>query len=170
MNDELSKLQRELDQATSDHGPTDGPLDAETASLRETWSALGQLLDTAYPPNDKPIPLLRATRSRGRLWVLATLAASLLVVIGTTWVLMGIDRSTPSIVPDVDQPAVVQQQQKQPAETDSFDWDDSLDQQIASAGQAIVRVQQDWYYADDAFSPVQDGLEEINEDIQSDML
>ncbi len=167
MNDELSKLQHELEQATSDHGPTDSP-------LHETWSALGQLLDTAYPPNDKPIPLRRATRWRGRLGVLATLAASLLAVIGTSWVLMGIDRSTPSIVPDVDQPAVTQQQQQQqqqqPAQTDSLDWDDSFDEQLASAGQAIVRVQQDWYHADDAFSPVQDGVEEMNDDFQSDML
>ncbi len=51
-----------------------------------------------------------------------------------------------------------------------LDWDDSLDQQLVSAGQAMVRVQQDWYGLDRTLTPLQHGLEQMQEDIKNNPL
>jgi hypothetical protein len=51
-----------------------------------------------------------------------------------------------------------------------FDWDDPLDQQIASVGQEVVRVQQDWSQADGAFGPLYWGLEEMAEELDQSPL
>ena len=53
---------------------------------------------------------------------------------------------------------------------DELAWDDSLDQQIASAAQEVVRVQQDWYQLDYAFGPVYHGLEQMEEDLEQGAL
>ena len=46
----------------------------------------------------------------------------------------------------------------------------TLDQQIAMAGQEVIRVQQDWYGLDDAYGPVLQGLQQISEEIDNDTL
>ena len=167
MSDELSKLQRQLEQATAAECPPDAPLDAETASLREGWLALGQLLEAAQPALDEPLELPQLPRRRAparwKLVGIAVLAASLLVGATLAWSLMRA-RQPGGLSPPPDELASPNVKQ------DELHWDDSLDEEIALAGQQLVRIQQDWYYLDDPFGPVQHGLEQVAEDIEDDTL
>jgi uncharacterized protein with von Willebrand factor type A (vWA) domain len=49
-------------------------------------------------------------------------------------------------------------------------WDDPLDEQIALAGQQVLRLQQDWDSLDDAFGPVYHGLEEMEDELDQSTL
>ena len=168
MNDELSRLQRQMEEATAaDCGP-DCPHDTETASLRQGWLAFGELLEAAQPMADEPLQLRpmprRTARSRRLAAGIAAVAASVVVAVTLAWSLLGpkqpADPSTPA------GGAVA----SGAAQTDELDWDDSLDQQIVQAGQQMVRIQQDWYRPDDAFGSVHDGLEQMEKDIDDNLL
>ena len=50
---------------------------------------------------------------------------------------------------------------------DELDWDDSLDEEIALAGQKIVSIQQEWYGVDDAYSTIRQGLEQVEKEIEN---
>ena len=188
MRDEPSQLRDRLEQATAAECPPDATLDAETASLREGWVALGQLLEAAQPGLDEPFefrqPLRQTTRTRRRLAAVATLAASLMVAVVLAWALMqrgglGDRASLPQQIalPGAGQTskpsvALVEEIQGEPHAdgTDGFDWSDSLDDQIAMAGQQVVRIQQDWHRLDDAFGPMHRGLEQMEQDIEESEL
>lgn len=181
MSDELNQLRRQLEQATSAEVPPDVSLDDQTRSLRQTWLALGQLLETAQPAPDEPLQLRpmprRTVRSRWRLAAVAVLAASLLVGVALALSWLGRTPSGQIATPKSSQDkksARPEEEQRPPAvvedQADEWDWDDSLDEQIAMAGQEVVLVQQGWHDLDDAFGSVQVGLEEIEEDIQDETL
>jgi hypothetical protein len=57
MNDELKKMERMLEKATAPGDAPAGDLDPETASLRETWLAFGQMLDSADSMLETTAPL-----------------------------------------------------------------------------------------------------------------
>lgn len=168
MSDELSKLQRQLEQATAADCPPEVPLDAETASMREGWLALGQLLEAAQPAPDEPPKLRpiprRTARTRWRLAGIAGLAASLVIGVTLGWSLIVLRHSGS---PSPPRGGVASQDMKQP---DELNWDDSLDQQIAQAGRQLISIQQDWYHLDDAFGPVHDGMEQMEKDIDDSTL
>jgi hypothetical protein len=74
-----------LELITSERCPPDAPLDVESAALRETWLALGDLLEASQGGGQRPTPVsppLRGRR-RKRLWlaVAAALAGSLLMAV-----------------------------------------------------------------------------------------
>jgi len=185
---EQDQLRRRLERATAAEFTADElPSDAETALLREGWVALGQLLETAYPAGEQPLDLPSLPSRKTAAWrnpaVVAALVASLLVVATLAWSLMStdgpgnphqiVDRengTTPTVkkesplpdsdtVPDSDVP-----------EPDELQWDDSFDEQLAMAGEDVIRIQEDWYGLDDAFGPIEAGLKQIAEDIESDSL
>ncbi len=183
-NLELDDLRRRLEQATASEGRAEGPLDAETASLREGWLALGELLGAVEPPPEKPLRLREPPRPRRvarTAAVLAALGASL--VIGATlaarWVaddrvvrrvLLPQDAASRSMEREEPQVEPV----AEPVETASLEdheaWDDPLDQQIALAAQRIVGVQQDWDRVDGAFGPLYTALEEMAEELDESAL
>jgi hypothetical protein len=184
-NLEFDDLRRRLEQATAPEGRAEGPLDAETASLREGWLALGELLSAAEPPAEEPLTLREPPRPRRRIArtaaVLAALGASL--VIGATlaarWVA---DDPVVRRVP-LPQDAASRSTEREeaqgepvaePVETASLDdraaWDDPLDRRIALAAQRIVGVQQDWDRVDGAFGPLYSGLEEMAEELDESAL
>lgn len=72
-------LQRRLEQATAADLPVDLPLDAESASLREGWLALEQLLRAAEPVGElPPMPCeLSKPPITGARWTPARIAATL---------------------------------------------------------------------------------------------
>ena len=186
MSDELSKLERQLRQATAPDAATDAPLDDETASLREGWLAFGQLLKNAQPSSDEPFELRpmprRGSFARRKLVLAVAVAASLLVVatlawqLAGSWILVGPLPATEEIAlpnteqPNTEQPAPVVEEPQTELAADELKWDDSLDEQIASIGQEVVRVQQDWYSLGNAFSTVDYGLEQIEQDMEDNTL
>ena len=53
---------------------------------------------------------------------------------------------------------------------DELAWDDPLDDQLAMAGQEIIRIQQDWQSLDEPYGNVYRGLEQMEEEIQDNTL
>lgn len=180
MSDELNELERQLERATAAECPSEALLDAETASLREGWLALGQLLEAARPTLEEPLELPEPARPtwhvRWRLAGVAAVAASILVGLTLVWKSTGTSRpgdpSTLSdeISVDAEQPLPGARQARLVSIPDELNWDDSLDEQITLAAQEVVRIQQDWYYLDDAFGPVYHGLEQMEEDLDQSAL
>ena len=184
MSDEQDKLQRQLEQATAGENRPDTPLDAETASMREAWLALGQLLEAAQPAVDEPLRLRpmprRAVHTRWRLAGMAALAAGLVVAVTLAWKFVGTNRPVGPVPSGGElaaasngKPALVaaqsEQSENKPAD-DGLDWNGSLDEQLALAGQEIVRVEQDWYQLDDAVGPILRGIEQMEKDIEDNVL
>ena len=175
MSDELRELQRRLEQATAAEVPPDAELDAETRELRDGWLALGQLLETAHPDGETPIELPpMPRRSPGRRWKLAAvaaLAASLVVVATLAWMLSESGQRQKGRIasPEVKQPAPAVAQNE--GELQQFDWDDTLDDHIATAGREVVLcIQEDWRHVDETFSPLSEGLQQIRQDIEDSTL
>jgi len=180
MHDELSQLERRLEQATSRGPVPEPPLDPEAASLREGWRVLAGLLAAAdaVAPGPTPLPATPPCAKR-RLWValaVAALAASLLVGAVVAWKVVG-DKTPDRNIAKVLPPAKTQKQKTQPAATAKQQnptpaapvavpaWDDSLDESIAQARQELIRVQQDWHAIGGASLPVSTRLEEIEQEL-----
>ena len=180
MSDELSELDRRLTAATAPECPAHLLSDAETAALREGWLALGELLEAAQPMLDQPVRLRQPPNRRvpvgWRLAGAAALAASVLLGMTLAWQLTrgirGGSTSSPSegLAVGVRESKVPPEQPRTVPTDDELVWDDPLDEQIASAGQQILRLQQDWDYLDDAFGPVYHGLEEMEDDLEQSTL
>ena len=190
MSDEQDKLQRQLEHATADDCPADAAMDPQTASLRESWIALGQLLEAAQPDPGSPLQLRQAPRRTAGVWKklagATVLAASMTIgfVLARTLVLsIPPDAPLPPdgqiAMPEVKQDVPAQEAEqraahaRQPAAVvakDTLEWDDSLDRQIVLAGQEVVRIQQDWYRLDDAVGPVLRGLEQMEQDLEENVL
>jgi len=186
---------RQLERATAAQGSAEA-LDAETASLRESWLALGRLLEAAEKDLKEPFPWKRPPwRTRPNRWKLAgaaALAASLLIGLTVAWSLLrkgppngatatpgeaaarqqkeplpASDLAEPKLAVDV--PSLPQEEPK--TFVDELDWDnDPLDEQLALVGEEIVRIQQDWDAVENTFEPVWEGLEQMAEDIESETL
>lgn len=148
MTDDLRELERRLEEATASRDSAADNLDADTAALRAGWRALGELLETTQPEAEvsmPPMPLPPdARRTRWAPVAAAALAASLLVALTATWYVRG-TTPAPKIAANAPKPSTEPIGQK-PAVSDDLEiaWDDSLDEEFAQAGQAIIQSQQDW--------------------------
>ena len=180
MSDELFELERRLTAATAPECPAYLLSDAETAAMREGWLALGELLEAAQPMLDEPVrlpePPNRRLSARWKLAATAALAATVLlgVMLGRRFVegnRQGGIASTPEgVAVGVERPNAPSEQPRTMPTEESLVWDDPLDEEIALAGQQIVRLQQDWGYLNDAFGPVYSGLEEMEDDLDESTL
>jgi hypothetical protein len=191
MNQDHDKLLEILEQATAPRSEPEGRLDSETASLREGWLALGQLLEGAEPSAELPMPLptLRPARKRGwHLAIIAAVAASLLIGMVTAWRFRATNQPAgPSLTPEnvavsdgsanSDVPAAPENRMaaaptnKTAAPVPSeVKWDDKLDDEIVQVAQAVVGVEQQWAYGADAASFVHYGLEQVEEEMQGGSL
>ena len=171
MSNEMKNLQRQLEEATAAADAVDASLDAETASLRESWLAFGELLDTAGGPTPQPLEMPQLPRRvvgpRRWLALSAALAASLLIAITLVINAMRpeqIAKPKFDVTPKVDLPS------RPELVADELQWDDTLDEQIAQAGQHLVRAQRDWYQLDGPFSSLQDGIGQMEEDMDQSTL
>jgi hypothetical protein len=114
MNDQQQKLREMLERATARGDDMPADLDAETLSLRESWLALGKLLEDAQlaagQSSETWQVTLRPTPRRWPLAVAAAIAASLLLAAGLTLAYRLLDGSNavqpsaPTLAQD-DQPA-----------------------------------------------------------------
>jgi hypothetical protein len=173
MNNETKNLQRQLEEATAAADAVDASLDAETASLRESWLAFGELLDTASGPTIEPPEMPRLPRRAvvPRRWLAlsaaAALVASLLIAISLVISTMGPEQIAK---PEIDTTPQVDPPPRTELVADELQWDDTLDEQIAQAGWQMVLVQQDRYRLDGPFSSLQDEIEQMEEDIDKSTL
>jgi len=140
------------------------------------------------------------TPPTSRWWkaaAMATVAASLVIGVGLAWSLLrnhSVDPTQPgrematqnedakSQQPTTDLAKNAVEQANSPdmldvdaavvdaPDVDALDWDDSLDDQIALVGRQIIQVQGDWYGLDDALSPLREGIDQIEEEFESDTL
>jgi hypothetical protein len=190
VNDETDKLRRQLEAATAPGDVPDEPLDAETESLRQGWHALGRLLEAAEGPLAEPGGRWRAPVAQRRpRWRPATLAAvavaaSLLVAVAVAWSLRSARSGNPPL-PSPEQVASQKpappptvgpdrthaaRQKRAPSKAAELKWDDSLDQQLVSAGQELVRIQQQWYAQGGGIDYVRHGLNQMEEEFNDDPL
>jgi len=186
VSEDPNKLRSQLEHATAADGSPES-LDAETASLREAWLALGELIEAAEREWKEPLEWrLPPSRWKERRWKVAgvaALAASLLIGLTVAWSLVrnGDSNGTTATpgetappreetlpAPGLNGPKLVVDE---PTPVDEFDWDnDPLDEQLAWFGQEIVSVQQDWDSLNNAFEPLWNGLEQMAEDLDDETL
>jgi hypothetical protein len=188
MKDDFIVEQRALEQATATGDLPAERLDAETASLREAWLALGEILEAAQPPNSvSPLALeegpgvrVVAPRTRlrwSRLLAAGALAAALLLAVAAIWTL---GSSRPQDNSDkVPKPMVANNHQgarspgaiaKGGATADLPRWDDSFDEQYEQLSWQMLCAQENQVFRTDAFGRAQYRLEQLRETIQADSL
>ena len=187
MNDEMRELQRQLEAATAPDNVPEGNVDAETSSLRRGWLGLGQLLDAAEATLAEPsgrwqVPVRRKAR-RGHLAMVAVLAASLLVAVTIAWLVrrpgtagtpipasgaLAAGSKTPG-PKSTDRPKSPSTQQA-PRAGAELEWDDSLDEQLASAAEAVMSVQQTWHPSAGSVDTIWYGLQQVEDDFDSGSL
>jgi hypothetical protein len=192
MNDKRTGLEQMLKQATA---PGDTPADdlgPEAQSLREAWLAFGQLLEAAEPrdsdsllPRSDGVPLLQrssarqdgravlgsrqAVAHRGRnIGLLVALAASLLIGLSVYWLWGGAERPG-GVVPAGGNMATGTTNRAAPA-AGELRWDDSLDQQIAQAGQGVALARSDLAHGFDATDFARDRLRQTEQDLEKSKL
>jgi hypothetical protein len=196
MSNEWNDLERQLEQATARPDSSGGPLDPQTASLREAWLAFGQLLDAAQPasgkgtvpfssdenrdspPRIQPVPWPARHR---RAWLVPAavgVAASLLVAVTIAWMTRGggdsqsnPNRGTATLAgaPGPTQPGATVPQPGVASQTE-LAWDDTLDKQIVLTGEAVLGAQEDWSVLADAANSVRYGIHQIQKDVQGSPL
>jgi hypothetical protein len=192
VTEDLSQLERRLEQATASDGASDGPLDAETASLREGWLALTERLKAVQPAAASPLVWREPRRSRRyegrRALAVIAVAASLVMGVAVAGRMVRTDRvgpvaafSAPSAgsaelaarasTTDPVQPGAPSDQRGETEQVPTVrDWDDPLDQQIAAAGDEIAGVHRDWDHLDDALGTLYYGLDQVERDLEESSL
>jgi hypothetical protein len=174
MNEETEQLQRQLERATAAGCEPDPSADAETAALRETWLALGQLLDAAAPVGDA-MPEMRCPRrlaaSRWSWAALAAVAVWLLIAAGVAWLpAWSVPGQAPVEVAARPSPLPSAAASAQTPAEAGLEWDDSLDEEIALAGQKILSIAQEPYRLRAIDSPIAERLKEMDRDLTESTL
>jgi hypothetical protein len=181
MNDEHENLLSMLQGATAPETADHQPLDPQTAELRETWLALGRLLENSQPaePPAIEVPVAPAPRRRqlAGAAMLGVLAAAILVAAALA-VFFGQRRQAGELAKTI-QPApvgTVQNTGAKPAAakpntpTADLAWDDRLDEQISRVGRLVKGVEGDWSLYGRDYAAVRAGLQEIEQEIDGNKL
>ena len=183
MNDPTKQWLAQLEQATSREPIR--PADDETAMLRESWLMLSQMLETADADLQAPtLAVARPTSGwRWQLGVLAAIAASLLVAVAS-WALLRPASSAieqpPLAAPGHDAPAAVNdgvqvagadtRSNAASAADSAFVWDDSLDDSLAAAQNAIHDVRGGWNRGYGQVDTLLTRLQEYQQDLSENSL
>jgi hypothetical protein len=194
MTDDLRELAERLERATAQPSGPEGPLDRETAALREGWLAFAELLEAAQgaaqerlpaspPPLPRPdegrsapsvFPQARA-RSPWRAVAMAALAASLLLGLAVVWHAgRAKPRAKPSTLRIAEShpapPDLPAKQTLQAAAETAIAWDDALDQRIEQAGWEMAQVRQDWLAAGATSGLLRYQIEQVRQEIEDSPL
>ena len=181
MNDATEKLLADLSQATSSE--TTEPMNDETAMLRQSWLAFGKLVEAADAESKQVIAQPREARhARLTVRIIVALAASLLVAF-VAWAM--VERGSESVEPSpsiatrnelpasasrIGDVAEVPEAIEQVAAPDEFAWEDSLDEQLATASQAIRSAQADWSGGDRRYSVLLDQFDQFSAELSEGSL
>ena len=165
MNDD-QKLQEQLERVTAAGRHMPAGMNDDSASLRDTWLALGDLLDQAAAGKDaESRPAVGAAPSelkpgRPQRWTLTAtvaLAASLLVGVGlATSYLIGQSGTSPESTVDL-----LAKQSPTAALASDLQWDDALDEEIDNAQQAAAVATSDWYAQSAAVGEFNDRIQRM---------
>jgi hypothetical protein len=188
MNDEQDILHDMLRRATAAGDDLPADLDAETAGLREGWLALGKLLDDAEsaagaPPESWKL-LPRAAPRRWPVLIAAALAASLLIAVGATVASRLLNSANDrqagpqSVAHENSANSSARQPEAQPqspapqvaANSDTLNWSDSLDDEIATVAQAAVSARYDTDLNLRGLSAVERDMDQLETEMNSGKL
>jgi hypothetical protein len=142
MNDELKKLQHRLEQATAPDCPAEALADAELAAWRESWLALGQMLEdrekqahpmAIAPPGKHADPAAASASPRKVSLFSVAVAASLLVAAA----LFGLHRAK-QLFHESDSP---EDPSQQIARRFDLRWNDNWDARISILSTRLALVQ-----------------------------
>ncbi len=180
MTDDLGELERRLELATARRCPAEDSLEPETAGLRAAWLTLGDVLEAAQPQVALPLKRLPSPAKPYRRWLAATvaaMAASVLIVVTATWYVRGTKPTTtvspsPAAIADNSRatPSPVKKQAGAASRDAELAWDDSLDQEIAAASQAIALAQRDQFASAPASNRVQYQMETLGKELDNNPL
>jgi hypothetical protein len=168
-------LRTQLEQVTAPGREPADDCGAETRQLRETWIAMGNLLESTNAGDDTgPVQVLprrasqQAKRSSSVSWAVA---ASVLFMAGlAAW--FGLNREQ-SNKPSAQ--AIASAQKELPSgqseatlaiDPEATAWDDSLDGELASLSQAASLLDTSWRTRSTRLTAVGDALEEIEQEFQ----
>ena len=176
MNDKPTGLEQTLDQATAASDAPQRNLEPEAQSLREAWLEFGRLLEAVQSPAALERFVPPPAPRRWPLAVAAALAASLLVGAGAYWMWSGGGASGVALptggnvaVTEGAKPSAVARTPAASA-ADGLQWDDSLDQQIAEAGQGVALAQSDLSHAFGEIDFVRFGIQQTRQELERDKL
>jgi hypothetical protein len=165
MNDD-QRLQEQLERVTAAGRQMPAGLDDDSAALRKTWLALGDLLDQAAAGKDaESRPAVGDAHSdlkpdrpqRRSLTAIVALAASLLVGVGlATSYLIRQSGTAPESTVDL-----VAKQSPAAAVASDLQWDDPLDEEIGQAQQAAAVATSDWYAQSAAVGEFNDRIQRM---------
>jgi len=173
-NDDL--LQTQLEQVTAPGREPAYGCNAETRRLRETWIALGNLLETTNAGDD-PGPAQVVRRQPGQPSkrfspVSLAVAASVLCMAAlAAWFGWNREQSTVHSTSAIAGASEKQQPANESEATLALDreataWDDSLDGELLSLSQAASSLDSSWRTRSTRLTAVGDALEEIEQEIQ----
>ncbi len=185
MNTDNEKLLHQLEQATAADLDSDAVLDEETQALRDSWVAMGDLLDSHQPSTPLPMPQEIATpptRSHVLWWAIA---ASLMLAASALWIYNQVNQSwtsstqiaqdsldTPQDPSPKPQDSTFQPQEPiiEPPTNDLLAWDDSLDEDISSFNTAVTDLERNWYGNNGDVRSMYNDVEEFSTDINGTSL
>ncbi|HTM54292.1 MAG TPA: hypothetical protein VL175_09690 [Pirellulales bacterium] len=172
-NDDL--LQAQLEQATAPGREPAYGCDAETRRLRETWIALGNLLETTSAGDLGPAQVVRqkaSQQSKRFSSVTWAVAASVLCMAAlAAWFGWNREQSSVQSAPAIAGTSEKQQPSNESEATLAIDseataWDDSLDGELLSLSQAASSLDSSWRTRSNRLTAVGDALDEIEQEIQ----
>ncbi len=184
MNTDNEKLLRQLEQATAADLDSDAILDEETRMLRDSWMAMGDLLDSQQPSTPLPMPKEIATPPKQSHVLWWAIAASLMLAASALWIYNQTNptnqRGAPSTQIAQDSPDTPQDPNPEPQDSidtslesstnDLLAWDDSLDEDISSFSTAVTDLERNWYGNNGDVRSMYNDVEEFSTDINETSL
>lgn len=179
MNESTEQLRAKLEQATA--SDLAEPIDDETAMLRESWLAFGKLVAATDAESKPLVTLPPKVRDTGVFFkFVAAIAASLLVGLAA-WAVLSRESNFIEPLPEIAAPDdssntapsisdVAEALEPDADDEDQFAWDDSFDEQLATASQAIRSAQADWSGGDRRYSVLLDQFEQFGEELSEGSL
>jgi hypothetical protein len=167
VNDEPNKLHEMLDRATAPTDQNPSGLDPETASLREVWLALGNLLEanSANSPNVVPSvspSTFSVPTHRWRIHGWLALAATILILAGLAALYF---RPVANEPVGKDLPVAVHPDDEAETYSNQLAWNDSLDDEINAIGEATLATRGDWYAQEVELNSVEKRLQQMEQDL-----
>jgi hypothetical protein len=171
MNDRSTGPEQTLERVTAASDAPQQDLEPDAESLRQAWLTFGRLLEAVQSPPAAPLEQWRPPPA-SRRWPLAAaaaLAASLLVAASLYWMSGGEGTSGP-VLPATNRLAATDGVKPSASADDGLQWDDSLDRQIAQAGEGVALAQSELSHAFGEIDFVRYGIQQTRQDLENSKL
>lgn len=178
MNEHTEDLLKKLEDATS-HEPLAHAADDETATLRESWTVLSRLLESADAELEEVVPELKP-KSPSTNWVgFAAAIVAALVVAFVSWSVVKQAIWSPDSSEEISatnnravgDSEVAATNTSNDSESQSlFAWEDSLDEDLAQASIAIRSARTDWNSGQAGYSSLSKRFAQFEEELDAGSL